>query len=153
LLDIGDRRGCQITHLALQKIVYFSHGLSYAKFNKPLILNKVEAWKNGPVIRELYFAFNSCGESPIDGRATLIDIESRKKEVIRYDFPPNVMTHLEEVFSIYGPIPAWRLVGMTHLKGTPWERTTSAAKTSANVGMHIDEQLIRDFFVSGPRGT
>ena len=151
LLDIGDRKGCALSHLALQKIVYFAHGLSYAKFGKPLILNKIEAWKNGPVVRELYFSFKSFGDRPIDGRATLMNFETRSKEVIAYEFPAEITAHLEEVFSVYGPIPAWRLVGMTHREGTPWEKTTSAAEARANVGMHIEEALIQAFF-SGTAG-
>lgn len=147
ILDIADRRSVPITHLALQKIVYFAHGLSYSRFEKPLLLNKVEAWKNGPVVRELYFAFNSCGELPITERATLMNFESRAEETIKYTFSKEIESHLEEVFSVYGPLPAWRLVAMTHEKGTPWERTISASANRANVGMHIDEGLIREFFV------
>ena len=146
LLDIGDRQGVPITHLSLQKIVYFSHGLAYASLRQPLILNRIEAWKRGPVVRELYFSFNSYGERPIDGRATMLDFETKQKERVAYDFPEPVLKHLEEVFRIYGPISASRLVAMTHEKGTPWDQTIRRAVSHANVGMHIDETLIKTFF-------
>jgi len=146
ILDIGNRQGVPITHLSLQKIVYFSHGLAYAALHQPLILNRIEAWKNGPVVRELYFSFNSYGERPINGRATMLDIETKQKKLIAYDFPEPVRNHLEEVFRVYGPIPASRLVAMTHERGTPWDRTIKQAASRANVGMHIDEALIRRFF-------
>lgn len=146
ILDIGDRQSVSLTHLALQKIIYFSHGLSYARFGKPLILNRVEAWKNGPVVRELYFSFNRFGDQPIRGRAEALNIRTRRNETILYSFPEDVFYHLDDVFRVYGPISAGRLVSMTHAKGTPWEKTIQAASKRANVGMHIDERLIRDFF-------
>jgi uncharacterized phage-associated protein len=98
LLDIADSQNCPVTHLALQKIIYFAHGLSYARLGQPLLLNKIEAWKRGPVVRELYFAFNSYGERPINGRASLIDLQSRKLETIKYHFPDEVFEHLSETF-------------------------------------------------------
>jgi len=146
ILDIGDREGVSLTHLALQKIIYFCHGMSYPKFGRPLLLNNIEAWKRGPVIRELYFCFNGFGDQKITDRARVLDIRTRCQEIIRYDFPYEILRHLEETFRIYGPISAGRLVAMTHEKGTPWEQTIRHAAKSANVGMHIDERLIREFF-------
>jgi len=146
LLDEADERRLAITHLALQKLVYFCHGLSYSRFGRPLILNRVEAWKRGPVIRELYFSFNKFGDLPITERAKLMNVQTRVEEIIHYEFPASICSHLEEVLRIYGPLSASRLVAMTHEKGTPWARTISQAENSANVGMHIAEDFIREFF-------
>jgi len=146
LLDLSDERGVPITHLALQKIVYFSHGNAYARFGKPLLLNKIEAWKKGPVVRELYFAFNTFGDRPISGRAEIVNFQSRRREKIGYNFPPEIMDHLRETLEIYGPIDPWRLVAMTHEAGSPWKQVIDGAEKKANAGMHIDESLIREFF-------
>jgi uncharacterized phage-associated protein len=151
LLDLADRHTVPITHLALQKLVYFCHGLAYARFGQPLILNRIEAWKNGPVVRELYFSFNGFADRPISARATAMNIRTRLQERILYDFPRATSDHIEETFNVYGPISAGRLVAMTHEKGTPWERTIRAASKNANVGMHIDESLIREFFAPSAR--
>jgi uncharacterized phage-associated protein len=151
LLDAGDREGIALTHLSLQKIVYFSHGLSYARFGEPLISNKIEAWKNGPVVRELYFAFSNSGDRRIATRAKMLSFETRREEPIAYDFPDRVASHLTDTLHIYGPIPAWKLVSMTHEVGTPWEVTVAKAENHANVGMHIDEALIRGFFVGSAK--
>lgn len=146
LLDIADGEGLPLTHLALQKLVYFAHGLAYARFGAPLIQNRIEAWKRGPVIRELYFSFNSCGDRPIDCRAEVMSFAEKRPVRVKYDFPEAILDHLREVVRIYGPIPAGRLVAMTHELGTPWEQTISGAENRANVGMQISEGLIREFF-------
>jgi uncharacterized phage-associated protein len=145
-LDIADQKGVPVTHLALQKIVYFCHGTAYVRFGKPLLLNKIEAWKNGPVIRELYFSFNSFGDSPISGRAEMVNFRTRRPEKIAYSFPTDVLDHLQETFKIYGPIDPWRLVAMTHKDGAPWKQVIDRAQKTANAGMRIEESLIRDFF-------
>lgn len=150
LLDTGDRCGIAITHLSLQKIIYFSHGLSYARFGKPLLSNKIEAWKNGPVVRELYFAFSNSGDRRITSRATMLDFKSRREQAISYDFPAPIEAHLTDTLRIYGPIPAWKLVSMTHEDDSPWALTVLKAQNHANVGMHIDESLIRNFFAGSP---
>lgn len=146
ILDIADESGVAVTHLALQKIVYFCHGTAYARFGRPLLLNKIEAWKNGPVVRELYFAFNSFGDRPITGRAQLLDFKTRRNQKIGYSFSDEVSAHLRETFKVYGPLDPWRLVAMTHENGSPWKQVVDLSKKSANAGMHIEEALIRDFF-------
>jgi uncharacterized phage-associated protein len=146
ILDISDEERVQVTHLALQKIVYFCHGTSYARFGKPLLLNKIEAWKNGPVIRELYFSFNSFGDRPISGRAEMINFHTRRPEKIGYSFTQDILDHVRETFKIYGPIDPWRLVAMTHKEGSPWKQAIDRAQKVANAGMRIEESLIQDFF-------
>jgi len=146
ILDIGDKSGVAITHLALQKIVYFCHGTAYVRFGGPLLLNKIEAWKNGPVIRELYFSFSSFGDRAISGRAEIMNFHSRRPEKIEYSFSADVLDHLRETFKTYGPIAPWRLVAMTHKEGSPWKQAIDRAQKMANTGMRIEESLIRDFF-------
>ena len=146
ILDLGDKNRVPITHLALQKIVYFCHGTAYVRFGKPLLLNKIEAWKNGPVIRELYFSFNSFGDRAISGRAEMVNFRTRQLEKIAYNFSADVLDHLQETFQIYGPIDPWRLVAMTHKEGSPWRQVVDRARKTANAGMRIEEPLIRDFF-------
>lgn len=46
-----------ITHLKLQKLVYYAQGLYLAYFNKPLFTQSVEAWRHGPVVNDLYHIF------------------------------------------------------------------------------------------------
>lgn len=44
------RDGVHVSPMKLQKLVYFAPGWYLALFNKPLIDERVEAWKFGPVI-------------------------------------------------------------------------------------------------------
>ena len=46
--------------MSLVKFVYIAHGWYLAYADRALICHRVEAWKHGPVIPKVYFAFNNC---------------------------------------------------------------------------------------------
>src|SRR5687767_14250246 len=66
-LDIALRENIPITHLKLQKLLYFAHGWYLALTGEPLFEDKVEAWQFGPVIPPVYHQFKKYGNQPIDG--------------------------------------------------------------------------------------
>lgn len=45
VLDYCDQKGRSVTHLALQKLVYFCHVWSLVHFKQPLVKHKFEAWE------------------------------------------------------------------------------------------------------------
>ncbi|MDC4872757.1 DUF4065 domain-containing protein, partial [Acinetobacter baumannii] len=53
------------TPMQLLKLVYIAHGWMLALFNRPLFNEKVEAWKYGPVIPELYEAVKHYKANPV----------------------------------------------------------------------------------------
>lgn len=42
------------TYMKLQKIVYYSQVESLIHYNKPLFVEKIQAWRGGPVVKELF---------------------------------------------------------------------------------------------------
>src|SRR5688572_13625678 len=69
MLDRADQNGIVVTNLAINKLVYFAHGIYLADFSKSLIKNSFEAWQFGPVVQVLYDAFKTFGNAPITSRA------------------------------------------------------------------------------------
>jgi len=49
MLDEADRVGVGITNLALQKLLYFAHGIFLNETKGPLVSGYFEAWQYGPV--------------------------------------------------------------------------------------------------------
>ncbi|MCC6923464.1 MAG: DUF4065 domain-containing protein [Nitrosomonas sp.] len=43
-----------ISAMKLQKLIYYSQAWSLVWDDEPLFNNKIEAWANGPVVRDLY---------------------------------------------------------------------------------------------------
>ncbi|MGI8395111.1 Panacea domain-containing protein [Agrobacterium deltaense] len=100
----------KLSIMQLLKLVYISHGWYMEMSGAPLIRNKIEAWKHGPVIPDVYRAFRRQG----------IDVSQAVS-----GFPADLNTYvegvLEQIYQIYGTISAHRLSEMTHEPGGPWE--------------------------------
>src|SRR4051794_34975608 len=73
ILDEAHSGGCTLTNLALQKLLYFAHGLHLVETTRPLVAGFFEAWQYGPVHPTAYHAFKAARAAPIQFRATLQD--------------------------------------------------------------------------------
>src|SRR5258708_18352847 len=69
MLDEADKRGNILWHIALQKLLYFAHGIYLIETKRPLVSGYFEAWQYGPVHPAAYSAFKRAGKHPIDFRA------------------------------------------------------------------------------------
>ena len=99
-----------ITHLKLQKLVYYAQGWSLAlRDNRPLFQNKIEAWSHGPVCTDLYRRYRQFGFSIIP-----------QIHVDNMPFSDDDRDLLLAVWSKYGFKDARALEFMTH-EETPWK--------------------------------
>ena len=98
------------TPLHLVKLVYIAHGWTLGLLEHPLIRERVEAWKYGPVIPAVYHRYKPFGGSHIDLRA-----KSRRAEI-----PDDQRAVVEAVEEAYRRFTAIHLSALTHRKGSPW---------------------------------
>jgi uncharacterized phage-associated protein len=72
---IDRRAGDGITHLKLQKLVYYAQAWSLALLDRPLFDEEVEAWAHGPVVETVFQRFKDAGweNLPRLARKTEID--------------------------------------------------------------------------------
>ncbi|MCY4325330.1 MAG: DUF4065 domain-containing protein [Betaproteobacteria bacterium] len=122
--------------LKFLKLVYIAHGYHLAIWDGPLLNVPAEAWKYGPVIRDLYFAVRHFGgrEIPWGLLAGYVPKEepdnSSYKEVIA------------EVIKAYGEYDGLMLSAATHQKGTPWSITRDRYGPDAP----IDNELLKNYY-------
>ncbi|HWK65413.1 MAG TPA: type II toxin-antitoxin system antitoxin SocA domain-containing protein [Rhizobiaceae bacterium] len=107
------RDGRHLSIMALLKLAYIAHGWHLEMRNAPLFPNKIEAWKYGPVIPDVYNAFRGQG---IDIRQTSSRYTS--------DVTPLDADLLEQIYGSYGKLSAQRLSDLTHEPGGPWDIAT-----------------------------
>ena len=100
--------------MKLVKLVYIAHGWMLGLYGRPLIREDVEAWKYGPVIRELYHEVKRFRHHPIPP-AALVPGEDES------DFGEYEKSVMDQTFDIYGRRTALQLSQMTHSPGTPWD--------------------------------
>jgi len=145
LLDIADREGVPLTNLALNKIAYFVHGHYIAKFDKPLIDAKIEAWQYGPVFREIYHQFKVFNKSPISSRAKAVDLCTGDYHILTYCFEQNEYEFLVEAAMPFIHMRPSALVDLSHAPGGPWHQAWFY-DGDVNPGMQITDESIKSYF-------
>ena len=74
IIDRAERSSVgDLTHLKLQKLVYFSHGWHSGITGQSLVSTQVEAWKHGPVFPDLYHNCMGFGRSVISDKIEIFD--------------------------------------------------------------------------------
>jgi uncharacterized phage-associated protein len=119
-IEKGLEAGDPVDHLKLQKLLYYAHGVHLAVTGKPLISERVEAWKFGPVVPIIYKAFRRYGAKPITELAVEVDNGTLVPALIPTD--SSALRVLETVWGSYGKYEGVELSAMTHKPGTPWDQ-------------------------------
>ncbi|WP_071972930.1 type VI toxin-antitoxin system SocA family antitoxin [Sulfitobacter alexandrii] len=146
LLDEADQRGIRVTNLALQKLLYFAHGIHLTQTKQPLLTGYFEAWQYGPVHPSVYRAFKESGSSPIQMRAQGQDpLTGRKRELV-IPVELSVVDLVRQVLHSYGRMSPGRLVDLSHAPGSPWAHIVDKARTDVAFGLRIPDNVIVDRF-------
>jgi uncharacterized phage-associated protein len=113
------------------KLAYISNGFYLGAYDRSLIIDDVEAWKYGPVIRAIYarvpYGSAKIGNALSAERAILV---------------PQEQSILDSVFEKYGKLSGVALSSLTHREGTPWDLTWKRFGQNAV----IPRELIRDHY-------
>lgn len=110
------------------KIAYLSHGYTWGIVNKPLISDRVEAWKYGPVIPILYEALSQYGNRMVDTLhycgtplSSVDKVAERIKELSK-QLSPKEKDVIDCVVDEYKSWTGGQLIALMHKKGTPWKK-------------------------------
>jgi uncharacterized phage-associated protein len=151
-LSLAKADGKTVSPMKLLKLVFFAHGWYLAFTKQPLIQERVEAWRYGPVIPVLYQAFKRFGNDPITEDAKEWNIQNGKivfftPRIEQSSDDPSsaeVKVLIEKVWKTYGKHSAAQLSNTTHQPGSPWEKTYRPGLKS----LIIPDEVIRDYYDS-----
>ncbi|MDR1081312.1 MAG: DUF4065 domain-containing protein [Deltaproteobacteria bacterium] len=137
-----------LTHLKLQKLLYFAQGWHLAYNDVPLFEDPIEAWKYGPVVRPVYRALSSRPKNesitePIEGyvlRGGDYTVLGTPEMISRGDDTERLM---RSVWKSYSGKRPWELVAITHAKGSPWD---IVANSSGNVQVNAETSWFSDYY-------
>ncbi len=95
-LSCVDREaGDTISHLKLQKLVYYAQAWSLVFRNEPLFAQDIEAWVSGPIVRDVWEKYKIYQDRDIPA-----------PENFDPEFTEDELEVLEEVWSTYGELSA-----------------------------------------------
>ena len=119
LLRISNERNIELTGLKLVKLSYISYGFHMAIEEERLFNNRIEAWKFGPNIPDLYKVVkkfrNEAMEAPL-----LFENEERSS---------SLRALISGVLDSHGKLSEIELSSLTHLEGTPWHKARERKET------------------------
>ena len=126
--------GKEMDILQIVKLVYLAHGWCLGFLDRPLIPpGRIQAWKYGPVLPEIYWIFRPQGvvmhdfARDLKGKPYQADMDAEQTQIA------------DDVYRTYHPLSPIRLSYLTHAKGTPWAQTPGHYTT-------IPEETIRTYY-------
>lgn len=133
LANIGREAGDLITHLKLQKLVYYAQAWSLAARGKPLFDEDIQAWAHGPVVPSLFRAFRGYGMDPIPAPASVPCLD------------PETVELLGEVLDVYGEHSAKKLEQLTH-RERPWRDARGDLSPEARSDAVITQAAMQSYY-------
>lgn len=127
--------GESITHLKLQKLVYYAQAWSIAILNKPLFDEDLEAWAHGPVAPSIWTKLNKHGWNSLE-------FDCLKSTAT---FPKKTESLLSEIQRIYGALTAKTLENLTHQE-LPWKESRAGLAPEAKSNNPISKKTMGEFY-------
>ena len=130
----------EITPLALQKLLYFTQGLSLSINGEELFVDDCEAWIHGPVYPEVYYQYKQYGYNPIEDQSAII-----------FNFNDNILSTKEKqlinsVIETFGMYSGKILENITH-KEEPWIIAREGIESIEYSNNIISKESIKRYFV------
>lgn len=132
--------GSAITQMKVQKVVYFAHGYHLAKTGNPLIREKFQAWKFGPVVPAIYDAFKTYGSQPIATGDYLLPNTISVKAALSVN--RDLKESLDGTWVITKELDALKLSAWSHEKNGPWAKYYVEGVNDID----IDNNTIKEYF-------
>lgn len=114
--------GNPVTHLKLQKLLYYVVAKYAQKFNNYLINEHIVKWQYGPVVKSVYHYFKIYGDRIIDkpiayltsaeiGNLQFVNVEAKNTQLAEDD---KLVETVNEVLATIGSATSYILVERTH---------------------------------------
>ncbi len=141
LADFFQNVGDPLTHLKLQKLLYYVQAWHLVYFDGDLYNEEPEAWIHGPVYRSVYDKYKGIGSSFIISENN-IDIEKKLKDL---NLSEKQGIYLRQVIDHYGIKSAFELEIMTHAE-EPWRKARLGYDKSQSSTSKIDMNFAKNYY-------
>jgi uncharacterized phage-associated protein len=125
--------GDSITHLKLQKLVYYAQAWSLALLGRPLFDEDVQAWTHGPVVPSVWHHLKDHRWDALPPAAHAVELDPETEELLR------------DVMDTYGEHSAKALEDLTHSE-EPWIRARGGLPIEARSAAVIPKAHMRRFY-------
>jgi uncharacterized phage-associated protein len=134
LINLSHEKQDPISNLKLQKLLYYAQAWHLALYGKALFNDPIEAWVHGPVVPSIFRQYKAYRWAPVS-------------QVSTESLPKKTLTHLEEVWRVYGKFSAGKLERLTHSE-EPWKKARAGMPIDAPSHNVISLSSIKNYYCS-----
>ena len=124
-----------ITHLKLQKLLYYCQAWSLVFFEEKLFEEEIQAWVHGPVVPKVYRFYKKYGYSDISGSS--FDPQTREKQ--------KKCAVVKSVCEVYGGCSPKYLEELTHHE-YPWLKARKGLLATQKSNKAISTEDMRKYY-------
>jgi len=131
--NIDREAGDSITHLKLQKLLYYVQAWSLTLHEEPMFDEDFQAWAHGPVVESVFHEYK---QHQWDALPPPDNVPKLKKADAQ---------HVIDVLSLYGNLSAKKLENMTH-REDPWIIARGDLSDEARSNAVIKKSSIKKYY-------
>lgn len=140
--ELFKEAGKALSHIQIQKLLYFAQGVSLAIAGKSLLQAEFQAWKFGPVVDVGYHALKVFDDQNVPHSQFLEEFEI-PANLAAWCPPKHVRFAVALTVAVHRRHSASRLVDISHESGSPWKQKFSASLPSVPIGNDLIEEFFR----------
>ena len=125
-----------VDNLKLQKLLFYSQAVHLIRFEKPLFADTIEAWRYGPVVRDVYNHYKHYGFDQIPHSSDEDEAPNLCQEQLE---------SVDLVLGYYGEMSAIRLVNETHSE-KPWKDAYDPLHENREISIEAISDFYKDVF-------
>ncbi len=147
LLACAKKETESISHLQMQKLLYFAQGWSLAIRGRALFEDRIEAGRYGPIVPIAFDAFEKFGLGPITEPASSPSYWSQPGGNVPPISDKEDLQFVLEVWSTYKKFSALELASISLRAGGPWSILKEEHQEELRAeGPVISQQWLKDAF-------
>lgn len=146
IIELSQEYDQELTHLSLQKIMYFIHGKHLIERASALVGGHFEAWRYGPVHPLIFSTFKNTRGARITQRAGRLDILTGAECELPHIEDKSTLLFIRVNAAQFLRLSAGRLVDLSHAAGSPWDVLTKRDRGRRVYGDRITNEIILKFF-------
>lgn len=140
------QRGGKMSHLKLQKLLYYIQALHLAYFDQPIIEDDFEAWLHGPVSRKVYNEIKGLSilYSEISFSAKDWETETPEK-ILQRTITGDQIDLVDEIIDEFGKLTSSQLENLTHSED-PWINAREGYGVADRCEVIIPKEVMRTYY-------
>lgn len=138
------KRG-KMSHLKLQKLLYYIEAFHLAYFQESVIKDDFEAWMHGPVCKKVWNAFKEDSK-PVYGLLAMPEKDARHAiRTIEEALSEDQLEIIGDVLKEYGDKSSYHLECLTHVE-LPWREARRGVAPDASSSNKISKRTMMQFY-------